>query len=377
MGWKQTGHATVRQQRGRWVVRIDGIDTETGKHRPRQIGTFSSQRAARNAAASATAVGETRTERDTVGRLVDRWVASRTDVGEATRAQYEWAAGWIRRGFGSVPLGGLDREDVAKWLDSLARGGELSRRSIQIVRMVLRAVLDDAVEEGLIRRSPARRVPMPRQVAKTAKVNDVKAWDDVEVRRFLAAVADHRWGGPIRLEVLFGLRRSELLALRWSDLDLDAQRVRIDDGLIAVAGRSVWTDGKNERSRRTIPIDEATAAALAAHRRLQASERLLAGPAWEDHDLVVATRSGRPVGPRNFSTTLDRLMNAAGVPRLPSHGLRHTAATLMVSRAADVGELRAIAEVLGHSPDMLMRVYAHALPESLATVARRVGQQAF
>lgn len=114
---------------------------------------------------------------------------------------------------------------------------------------------------------------------------------------------------------------------------------------------------------------------MQAHRRFQREERLAARPAWNEHDLVVATRHGKPVSPGNFDQTLDRLVAAAGVPRLTSHGLRHTAATHMVRHAADIGEIRAAADLLGHSPDMLMKVYAHVLPESVRTVTDRIEQR--
>ncbi len=116
------------------------------------------------------------------------------------------------------------------------------------------------------------------------------------------------------------------------------------------------------------------AKSLGAHRRFQKEERLAAGPAWNEQDLVVATRHGNRVSPGNFDQTLERLVAAAGVPRLTSHGLRHTAATHMVRHAADIGEIRAAADLLGHSPDMLMKVYAHALPESVRTVTDRLEQ---
>jgi integrase len=112
----------------------------------------------------------------------------------------------------------LDREDIARWLDGLALGGELSWRSVQICRKVLRAALADAVEEGLIRRSPAARVPMPREVAKVAKEKETETWSEAEVGLFLAAIAGHRFAVAFRLGVLYGLRRSEALALRWDDL---------------------------------------------------------------------------------------------------------------------------------------------------------------
>lgn len=133
---RRTGRA--RAQRSKWVVRNDGVNTETGRHRPRQLGTYPSRRAALTAARTAAAEGRT-AERGTVGWLVRRYVASRNDVSLKARQQYEWAIPHIEGGLGAIRLDRLDRSDVAYWLDALATAGKLSRRSIQICRNVLRA----------------------------------------------------------------------------------------------------------------------------------------------------------------------------------------------------------------------------------------------
>jgi integrase len=231
------------------------------------------------------------------------------------------------------------------------------------------------VEAGELRRSPAARIGLPRHVVKPGRQREAQAWTDDEVDQFLASTSEHRWGAPIRLCVLYGLRRSEMLGLRWSAVDLKKRTVRVERALVEVHGRPEWSEGKNARARRTVPIDPATARALAAHHRLQAEERMAAGAGWVDNDLVVATRTGTPVSPGNFDQTLERLVAAAGVRRLTSHGLRHTAATHMVRHADDVGEIRAAADLLGHSPDVLMRTYAHVLPESVRTVTDKIGQR--
>ncbi|HKZ29667.1 MAG TPA: site-specific integrase, partial [Acidimicrobiia bacterium] len=375
MPWKQTGHPTVQKQRERWVVRVPGIDTETGRRQPRQLGTFRSRRAAQSAATSFAASGDIASDRGTVARLVDRWVAGKIDVSNKTRQQYQWAAGHIKTGLGGIRADQVERDDIARWLEGLAAEGRLSRRSIQIIRMVLRAALDDAVAIGELRRNPAARVAMPRQVSKPAPERDTEVWTESQIQRFFETIRGHRWEGPLRLAVLYGLRRSELLGLRWAAVSLRKGAVRIERGVVDVAGRPEWSDGKNERSRRTIPIDDETAAALTSHRRLQAMERLAAGPQWEDNDLVLATRAGRVVSPRNFDTTFARLVAKADVPRLSSHGLRHTAATHMVRHASDIGEIRAAADILGHSPDMLMKTYAHVLPESARTVTEKIAKR--
>ena len=196
MAWKATGNPTVRQQRGRWVVRVDGLDTATGKPRPRQLGTYPSRRAAQQAAATSIADGEPAVaDRASLAWLVDRWVVSRNDVGLKAREQHAWAAKHIKEGLGGLRIDALDRDDVARWLDGLATGGRLARRSVQLCRTILRAVLADAVEEGLIRRSPAARVGMPRQVVKPDRQREVDAWDEAQVATFLDATASYRWAG--------------------------------------------------------------------------------------------------------------------------------------------------------------------------------------
>lgn len=372
MAWKATGRPTVRKQRRKWVVRVDGIDTASGKHRPRQLGTYASQRSALAALRSGTVHAQA-TERGTVSWLVRRYVAGRTDITPKARESYEWAIPHIEAGLGAIPVVRLDRTDVAEWIEGLAAGGQLSRRSVQICRTVLRAALTEAVDEGLISRSPATRVALPRSVAKPAKVKEIKAWDAQQVARFLEVSREHRWAVGFRLGVLYGLRRSETIALRWDDLDEDEQTLRIDESVVAVNSGAAWGNAKNERSRRRFPIDDETLRMIRRRRAEQATERLLAGADWEDNDLVLATRTGRLVLPRSYDRALALLVEKSELPRLTSHGLRHTAATQMVAGATDVGQLRAIADILGHSADMLMKTYAHAMPQSTSAVVARIG----
>ena len=170
-----------------------------------------------------------------------RYVASRTDVSVKAREQYEWAASHIDTGLGAVAIDQLDRADVARWIDEIAAAGKLSRRSIQICRNVLRAALADAVDEGLLRRSPAGRVAMPREVAKPERERVVDAWSSVQIDRFLATTNEHAWAAAFRLAVLYGLRRSELLALRWDDFKAKDGTIRVDEGLVAPAASTART----------------------------------------------------------------------------------------------------------------------------------------
>src|SRR4051812_4951127 len=161
MAWKSTGRPMVRQQRDKWVVRVDGIDTETGKDRPRQLGTYPSQRAARRALAQLLERGDVesagRADKGAGGGDGDAWAAAKGGGSPKSRPQDEGGAKHNPQGLGGIPLDQLPREDVANWIGGMAGGGVSARRSIQIFRMVLRAALDEAVAEGRLRRSPAAR----------------------------------------------------------------------------------------------------------------------------------------------------------------------------------------------------------------------------
>ena len=183
----------------------------------------------------------------------------------------------LHRGAGERWLAMFERSDVGRWLNGLAAGGQLSRRSIQICRLVLRAALDDAVHTGAMRLSPAARVrchatspdPGPFAVGEVVGPRSGPSLPRVVVRASLGcAVAARR---PLRAAA------QRALALKWDDIDVVGRTVRIDEGLVDDGPNLVWTTTKNAHSRRTIPVDAATADRLAGHRREQLEERLLAG----------------------------------------------------------------------------------------------------
>jgi len=166
---------------------------------------------------------------------------------------------------------------------------------------------------------------VPKVVAKPPKDKDADAWNEDEVALFLATTTEHRWAVAFRLVVLYGLRRSELLALRWDDVDDEAKMIRIDEGVVATAKGAAWSDAKNERSRRRIPVDDQTFAVLETRRDERALERAAAGPAWQDNGLIIATRDGKLVLPLSYDRALTLQIEAAGLRSLTSHRLRHTA----------------------------------------------------
>lgn len=315
-----------------------------------------------------------RAEKGTVAEFINAWAARKANVPAKSRQQYDWAAGHIRKSLGGIPLGQLTREDVATEIDDMATGGQYAHRSVQIFRMVLRAALDEAVAEGRRRRSPAARVGMPRQVLKPTgsarcrhgpRTTSASSW----------AIKDHRWYGPIRLDVLYGLRRSELLGSKRGDIDLKAGIVRIERGLTEVRGRPTWTDGKNARSRRTIPIDPTIAP---APRRAPAPPGLGAARRRQ-HVGLQRPRRGEPdrhrrltrqVRPDPRAPRAPSRRTTADIARPPPHG-RDAHGPPRQRQRRDPRRCRPARPQPRHA----QRTYAHALPESARTVTDNIAQR--
>lgn len=154
-----------------------------------------------------------------------------------------------------------------------------------------------------------------------------------------------------------GVRRGELLGLRWRDVDLDASRITVAETLIGAREAST---PKTDAGRRRIDLDPVTVTALRAHRKRQAEEKLVLGPAYDDSGFVFCREDGTPFWPRTFSRSFDAHVKAAGLPTIPLKNLRHTHATLLL--AAGVPP-KVIQDRLGHSNiSITLDTYASVIP---------------
>ena len=163
-----------------------------------------------------------------------------------------------------------------------------------------------------------------------------------------------------------GMRRGEILGLRWSDLDLDRARLSVRQALVSVGYEVVHSTPKSH-SARVIDLDAETVAQLRAHRRRQDEERAEWGADYQDQDLVVAEENGEPIHPHTFSQAFERLIAKARLPTIRLHDLRHTHATLALKAGVPV---KVISERLGHeSPAFTLKQYAHVIPGMQAEAA--------
>jgi integrase len=193
-----------------------------------------------------------------------------------------------------------------------------------------------------------------------------------ETRKVLSETRDRRNGARWALALGIGLRQSEALALRWSDLDLDAGVLSVNRTVHRVAGVGLtYAEPKTERSRRRITLPAPLVDALRAHRTAQLAERLRAGTAWQDNDLVFAQPDGRPLDKRADWREWRAVLAAAEVRTIRLHDARHSAATILLALGVDV---RVVADMLGHSQTRVTSdTYQHVLPAMARDAAERMG----
>jgi len=207
-------------------------------------------------------------------------------------------------------------------------------------------------------RNPADLVELPRQSRR-----EMKALSPEEAGRFLEAAAEDRWAVLFAIALKTGMRPEEYLGLQWKDIHLQRGTVTVQRALVWRNGQQ-WRFGepKTSRSRRSIPIATSLTQALIEHKRRQAEERLKAGPAYQNLDLVFATKDGGPLMRRNLVRRhFKPILKRAGLDEsLTLYGLRHSCATLLLT--ANVNP-KVVSERLGHSSiTMTLDVYSHVLP---------------
>ena len=374
---------STRKRGNSWTAYWDlPADPKTGNRRQASKGGFRTQKEAqRHLATVLTQVGDGtyfEPSKQPLARfLVDEWLpAISATVRPLTHHRYTQIVNtYIEdREVGAVPLRSLTAGHLNGLYAALERQG-LSVASRRLVHAVLHRALGDAVRWSKVARNVANAADPPA-VPRTR----VKSWSAGELRRFLEHVSADRLYALWRLGATTGMRRGELLGLTWQALDLDGACLRVEQQLRAIAGdcpdcgeRHTCSIGlpKSRRSERTVALDAETVAALRRHRDTQLLERDLAGPAYQDHDLVFCDGLGHPIYPETVSNWFIRHRKAAGVSTGSLHVLRHTSATLALTANPPV-PLHVVAGRLGDDPRTVLATYAHLLPHSDEMAAETV-----
>jgi len=272
---------------------------------------------------------------------------------------------------GAVPIQRLTSAHVQAFYSELLRGDRVvSARTVRYVHAILHRALKEAVGLGILSRNVTDAVAPPK-----APRPPIKSWDVADARRFLARAATDRYHPLWLIALHTGMQRGELLGLRWADVDLARAVLRVRQAIVSVAYRPRVAEPKTASGRRTIAPDAVCVDALREHRANQGAHRRACGGAWRDHDLVFASAVGTPLDANTVSRRFVKLAAAAGVPRIPYHGLRHTHATLLMKAGVHP---KVASERLGHASIMLtLQTYSHVLPqmqqEAAAIFAAAVG----
>ncbi len=182
-----------------------------------------------------------------------------------------------------------------------------------------------------------------------------------EVGQLLEAVKDDRLYALWAMAIVTGMRRGELLALRWEDVDLDKGVVTVNRSLQYLESQHlVFQDLKTQKSRRQIPIPQSVVAVLRQHKVRQLEERLKLGH-WEAGSLVFTNTMGRPIIPTELSKYFKRLVRKANLPDIRFHDLRHTTATLLLRKGVHP---KVVQERLGHATiNITLDIYSHVMPD--------------
>jgi integrase len=307
----------------------------------------------------------------TVGEFFDRWERdwAAHNVSPKSRERYgEIIAAHIRPRIGATQLQKLGPAHLVELYATLLREGRchvtegkgpgLSPATVRYVHRVLHRAMGHAVLWSVIQSNPCASVDVPK-----GATAEIEILTEEQVKTVLAKLK----GRPMRLLALMGLatgmRRGELLALRWKDISLDMGRVQIEQSLEQTKAGLRFKGPKTKHGRRQFSISASVIAELRAHRRIQAEQRLALGLGKEPDDALVFRQvDGTPLVPNSITTEWRRLVVSLKLPHVSLHAWRHTHASQLIASGMDV---LTISRRLGHgSPSITLNVYGHLFNSS-------------
>jgi integrase len=294
----------------------------------------------------------------TVGDYLDRWLSNsvKDTVRERTYERYEEIIRLhVKPALGRLKLKALTPAHVQDFYrDRLDNG--LSPATVQKIHASLHKALSQAVSWSLVPRNAGEAVRAPRPAPK-----EMRPLSPDEARRLLETAAGDRLEALYVLAIHTGMRQGELLGLKWENVDLAANAIRVRHTLLRTKGRVILGEPKTKKSHRTVRLTGAASRALEEHleRQLKVMERL--EDLYRDQGLVFTTEVGTHINPSNLrKRSFAPLLHKAGLPRLRFHDLRHTCATLLLSKNIHP---KYVQELLGHATvSITLDTYSHVLP---------------
>ena len=258
---------------------------------------------------------------------------------------------------GNIPLQKLTAQHLDKLYAEKLESG-LSPTTVTAIHTMLHTALEKAIRLGLLSRNVCDLVSPPRKIHK-----EIRPLSPEQVHQLLEAAKDHPQETLFILALATGMRRGELLGLKWQDIDLAKGILRVRRALTRMPTGLGYkeTEPKTKMSRRSIALTLFALEALKKHEAKQLEMKVKAGAAWQDHDYVFCTPVGTHLSPGyDVLVQFKKLLKKAGLPDIRFHDLRHSTATLLLTKGVHP---KVVQEILGHSEiSMTMDTYSHVLP---------------
>lgn len=264
---------------------------------------------------------------------------------------------------GMIPLMQLRPETIQRYIsDKLSHGradqkGGLTARTVRHHIICLHTALQNATKMGLLFRNPVDAITIPR-----AERHEMCTMNETDIHLLLEMAQGTKYYALFYTAIFTGMRRSELLALRWQDVDLLLLQVSVNRTLHQVkGGRTIFRQPKTEKSRRLIALTPSTASLLQEYRDSQNIVRESLGyPRLTEIDLVFCQYDGRPFLPNTVTHNWIKLVRRAGLNNIRLHDARHTHASLMLKQGIHP---KIVQERLGHSSiQITLDTYSHVSP---------------
>lgn len=269
---------------------------------------------------------------------------------------------------GRTSIRKLRYQQIEALYDTLLRPGTgrgLAPKTVYEIHLIIRGALTDAHRRGLVTRNAAFVAHAPKRRS-LQRIEGVSLTEE-ELRQLLRTAAGHRFFPIYRLTAMTGMRRNEVLGLKWSDIDFAKKRLHLNRGLAAVGYEVHQTRGRTKTARRAIELDDTTIAVLEGWRAYQAAEFAAVGIDPID-DWVFTDGDSEPIHPHAVYEAFRRIVSNAGIPTMRFHDLRHTHGSLLIAEGVPV---KVVSERLGHAHIAhTLQIYQHVLPGMQADAAR-------
>jgi len=366
------GHIIKRYKDSYTIVLNLGRDPSTGKRKQQWLSVKGTKKEAERKLSDILHQLDTGTfmkpGKTTVADFLERWLKDyQPNLSPRGFERYgSIIRGHLLPGLGSIPLTQLRPEHLQRYYTGKLDDG-LSAGSVRYHHAVLHVALKTALKWGLLPRNPADAVT-PGKV----HTREMQTWDESDVPRFLElqAVRDTPYYELFYLALFTGMRRSELLALRWCDMDLLLCQLYVNRGLHQLKdGSYIFTEPKSAKSRRTIALPPSAAVVLREYKGKQEVTKAMLGVSLRDDDLVFSRLDGMPLRPNTVTRAWKTLAARAGLKAIRLHDARHTHASIMLKQGIHP---KIVQERLGHSSiQITLDTYSHVAPGLQEAAAAR------